>query len=42
LDKNQILKKFSEEPDKYYNVKLFQDKGLPENHAQSVADSFGH
>jgi len=28
LDKNQILKKFSEEPDKYYNVKLFQDKGF--------------
>ena len=28
MDKNQILKKFSEEPDKYYNVKLFQDKGF--------------
>jgi len=28
LDKNQILKEFSSDPDKYYNVKLFQEQGF--------------
>ncbi|MGB1877795.1 MAG: alanine--tRNA ligase [Nitrosopumilus sp.] len=28
MDKNQILKEFSADPDKYYNVKLFQEQGF--------------
>ena len=28
MDKNQILKEFSSDPDKYYNVKLFQEQGF--------------
>jgi len=28
LDKNQILKEFSADPNKYYNVKLFQEQGF--------------
>jgi len=28
LDKNQILKEFSSDPDKYYKVKLFQEQGF--------------
>ena len=28
MDKNQILKEFSSNPDKYYNVKLFQEQGF--------------
>jgi len=28
LDKSQILKEFSADPDKYYNVKLFQEQGF--------------
>jgi len=28
LDKNQILKEFSSDPEKYYNVKLFQEQGF--------------
>jgi alanyl-tRNA synthetase len=28
LDKNQILKEFSSDPDRYYNVKLFQEQGF--------------
>ena len=28
MDKNQILKEFSSDPNKYYNVKLFQEQGF--------------
>ena len=28
MDKNQILKEFSSDPDKYYKVKLFQEQGF--------------
>ncbi len=28
MDKNQILKEFSSDPDKYYSVKLFQEQGF--------------
>ena len=28
MDKNQILKEFSSDPEKYYNVKLFQEQGF--------------
>ena len=28
MDKNQILKEFSADPNKYYNVKLFQEQGF--------------
>jgi len=28
LDKKEILKEFSSDPDRYYNVKLFQDQGF--------------
>ncbi|MBS1267774.1 MAG: Alanine--tRNA ligase [Nitrosopumilus sp.] len=28
MDKKEILKEFSSDPDKYYNVKLFQDQGF--------------
>ena len=28
MDKSQILKEFSADPDKYYNVKLFQEQGF--------------
>ncbi len=28
MDKNQILKEFSADPEKYYNVKLFQEQGF--------------
>ena len=28
MDKKEILKEFSADPDKYYNVKLFQEKGF--------------
>ena len=28
MDKNQILKEFSSDPDKYYNVKLFAEQGF--------------
>ncbi len=28
MDKNEILKKFSAEPDRYYKVKLFEEQGF--------------
>jgi hypothetical protein len=42
LDKNQILKEFSADPDRYYKVKLFERTRIYQKKvAQSVADSFG-
>ena len=42
MDKGEILKKFSAEPDKYYKVKLFDELDIQEKLVASADDSFGH